>query len=110
MKKSASEHYRQRRGNCAQSVAFAWNAANPDRQKGEESFSACGGGRAPEGLCGALHASCTLANPSAAEAIKQSFAEKSGGHVRCREIRKARTLLCHECVELAADLLEEHSN
>jgi hypothetical protein len=50
-----------------------------------------------------------LADASAVEAIKQSFAEKSGGHLKCREIRKAKTLSCRECVEVAAALLEKHS-
>lgn len=109
MKKTATEYYRQRRGNCAQSVAFAWNALNPERKMPVELFSGCGGGRAPEGLCGALYAGCVLAGPSAAEAIRQAFAERSGGHVKCREIRQARKLVCHECVALAAELLERHS-
>jgi hypothetical protein len=109
MKERASEHYQRRRGNCAQSVAFAWNTTYPDRSKTEDTFAGCGGGRAPDGLCGALHASCTLADATAAEAIKLSFAEKSGGHVKCREIRKAKTLPCCECVEVAAELLEKHT-
>jgi len=109
MKKTASEHYRQRRGNCAQSVVFAWNTANPGRPANAELFSAYGGGRAPDGLCGALYASCAIAETSVAETIKKSFSEKSGGHVKCREIRKAKTLTCAGCVELAAELLEKHS-
>lgn len=75
MKETASEYHRQRRGNCAQSVAFAWGAKNPGGRGVEESFAGYGGGRAPSGLCGAVFAGCELAGAAAAEAIKREFAE-----------------------------------
>lgn len=108
MKKIAREYFMQRRGNCAQSVAAAWSNRNPDAAGREAEFAGCGHGQAPEGSCGALYASCSLAGATHAESIKSRFMERSGGHAACREIRAARTLRCLECVELAADLLEEH--
>lgn len=39
--------------NCAQSVALG--TGHPEL---EEELRSCGGGRAPEGFCGALHAHC----------------------------------------------------
>jgi len=71
-------------------------------------LAGCGGGKAPGGLCGALHASCTLAGDAAADQIKSEFSKKSGGLLTCRAIRAAKRLTCNECVGLAAELLEKH--
>lgn len=109
MKKTASEYHKARRGNCAQSVAFAWGSKFAGGRGAEELFAGCGGGRAPGGLCGAVFASCELAGTGAAEAIKQDFAEKTGGLLTCKEIRAAKVMPCSECVEVAAELLEEHA-
>jgi hypothetical protein len=109
MKKTASEYHRQRRGNCAQSVAFAWGSKYPGGRGVEEVFAGYGGGRAPGGLCGAIHASCTLAGKAAEESIKQAFAERTGGHLTCKAIRAAKLMPCSECVEVAAELLEKHA-
>jgi len=109
MKKTASEYHRQRRGNCAQSVAFAWGSKFVGGRGAEELFAGCGGGRSPGGLCGAVYASCTLAGSAAEGPIKQAFAEKTGGHLTCKAIRAAGKLPCSECVEVAAELLEQHS-
>ncbi len=109
MRKTASEYHRQRRGNCAQSVAYAWGSMFRGGRGAEELFAGCGVGRAPGGLCGALFASCELAGARAAEAIRQSFAERTGGHQTCEAIRAAKIMPCSECVGLAAELLEEHT-
>ena len=109
MKTKAREYHQQRRGNCAQSVAFAWGCKFMGARGVEEVFEGCGGGRSPGGLCGALHASCTLAGAEAAETIKEQFAEKTGGHLTCRAIRMAKSVPCSACVEVAAELLEQHS-
>ncbi len=108
MRKAAEDYHRERKGNCAQSVAHAWNAKNPGGAARVEGLAGCGGGKAPGGLCGALHASCELAGAAAEGTIKREFAEKSGGHLTCREIRAARALPCTACVGLAAELLEKH--
>lgn len=107
MKTLAQTYHHERRGNCAQSVAFAWNAKNPGAEVSEEAFAGCGGGRAPGGLCGALHASCELAGAGAAEAVKRGFAEKTAGNLTCKEIRASKTLTCNACVGLASELLEK---
>ena len=110
MRNTASEYHRLRRGNCAQSVAHAWAAKSPGAESKVEAYAGCGAGRAPGGLCGALHASCDLAGEPAAEAIRQAFAEKTGGHLTCKAIREARVLPCSGCVETAAALLEKHGD
>ncbi len=110
MREHAQNYHRERKGNCAQSVAHAWMEKHTDSRDLLTAFSGCGGGRAPEGLCGALHASCTLAGPSAAKEIKERFAEQTGNHQTCREIRRAGVLSCNECVAVAAELLDKHAD
>ena len=90
-------------------MAHAWAAQNPGAESRVEAYAGCGAGRAPGGLCGAVHASCELAGEGAAEAIRRAFAEKTGGHLTCREIRAARVLPCSGCVEWAAELLDRHA-
>ncbi len=109
MKNEASLYYSQRRGNCAQSVVHAWKSKNPKSPHEPEQFAGCGGGRAPEGVCGALHAGCVVAGEAHAASIRKKFAEKTGGHHTCRAIRAAKTVPCHDCVALAAELVEQHT-
>nr|WP_320013877.1 hypothetical protein [uncultured Desulfobacter sp.] len=67
-----------------------------------------GGGKAPEGVCGALHAvRVILGSGSALEEIENDFSAKAGSK-QCREIRGMRSLPCSGCVTLSAYLLEQH--
>jgi len=109
MKKIASEYHQEGSGNCAQSVVHAWNEKHANREKPLSLYAGCGGGRAPGGLCGALHASCDLAHREARGDIQTAFAEKTGGNLTCRAVRMSRKLSCNDCVALAAELLEKHS-
>jgi hypothetical protein len=109
MKKIAGDYHRERKGNCAQAVAFSWGSKFMGARGVEEVFEGHGGGRAPGGLCGALHASCELAGAEAAAAIKEQFAEQTGGDQTCKAIRSAKRVPCTTCVEIAAELLEQHS-
>lgn len=67
-----------------------------------------GGGKAPEGVCGALHAArVILGNGQALEKIENDFSAKAGS-TQCMEIRGMRSLSCSGCVGLSAYLLEQH--
>ena len=88
--------------NCAQAVA-----AGAGREDLVESFAVCGGGKAPGGLCGALHAALALAPESEHENIKACFAEKAGA-LTCREIKSGTLFPCSECVRVAAELTEKY--
>jgi hypothetical protein len=103
LKKTAVEYYRSGRGNCAKSVAYGWNAVHPEKSADPERFSSFGGGKAPEGLCGALYAARDI---SGNDAVNDMFAAKTGGRILCRDIRMNRVMPCHECVALAAEILE----
>lgn len=110
MKTVASEYYRNRRGNCSQSVAAAWHKKTSLDINLANELSGCGHGKAPEGLCGALYATQCIADKHAAEHIINQFSYFTGGHITCKAIRSAGTLPCSQCVGVAADLLEKHNS
>ena len=89
--------------NCAQSVAEG--CGHPELS---DELAACGGGRAPGGMCGALHAALLITPASAHEEIKKSF-EAAIGALLCREIKSIRHVPCEKCVETAAGLAEKFS-
>lgn len=107
MKESAVEHYKNRRGNCAQSVALAWKDKQQPESDHYDRFSGCGHGRAPEGTCGALHAAYEIVGESLKETLKAKFSQHAAGHTACREIRRNRIMPCADCVATAAGILEE---
>jgi hypothetical protein len=107
MKESAIEHYKARRGNCAQAVALAWRDKKQPDSDHYSRFSGFGGGQAPDGLCGALHAACELAGADLKETLQARFSQLASGHTTCLEIRRNRVMTCAECVAIAAGLLEE---
>lgn len=110
MKTAASEHYSNRHGNCAQSVAAAWHKKTSLNIKLVDELAGCGHGKAPEGLCGALYATLCIADKHDAENIINQFRYVSGGHTTCKAIRSAGTLPCSQCVGVSAELLEKHSS
>ncbi len=87
-------------GNCAQCVAKAFGADDSIVSE----LSVCGGGRAPEGLCGALYAAMLLADEADRPALRAAFRDAAGAET-CREIKGACKTPCTECVRLAADFL-----
>ena len=87
--------------NCAQAVA-----CGADREDLKEELAKCGGGKAPEGLCGALYAALLLAPKDKHDDIKREFAAKAG-FLTCREIKTVSKFPCADCVALASELLEK---
>jgi len=93
--------------NCAQAVLDAWQEATGRQVAPLEEFRALGGGRAPEGECGALHAACRCA-PEAADSMRAAFAQAAGsGH--CLTLKRELRFPCKECVGLASELLSSAS-
>jgi len=88
--------------NCAQTVAKAFG-----RDDLLETLKSCGGGRAPNGLCGALHSALLLVPEGEQETVKQRFFEEVG-EIHCKPIRKAGQTKCVDCVRTAAGLLEQY--
>jgi hypothetical protein len=106
MKEHALKVFRQppERLNCAQAVLHAWREVSGDTSIALADLRPFGGGRAPDGHCGALHAACLVA-PGQAEALKLNFAARLGS-IYCRELRAAKVHSCETCVVQAAELLE----
>ena len=106
MKDRALKVFRQppERLNCAQAVIHAWCEVSGDTSISPASLKPFGGGRAPGGLCGALHAAC-LAAPHQAETLKSAFAVRLGS-LYCKELRATGDHRCAACVAEAAELLE----
>lgn len=101
----AVREFQERRLNCAQSIFWAFQErykVPPEKIQEAKNY---GGGRAPLGRCGALHAALELAkDPHTQEWIAKNFLEKAGSEL-CKEIRKQKRISCAGCVELASDLL-----
>lgn len=102
----AKAAYAVERLNCAQSILRAFQES---RGVTEEQISAArqlGGGRAENGVCGALSAASSLVEePQIRERLRKRFVAEAGSE-KCREIRKLGRLTCEECVLLAATLLD----
>ncbi len=95
--------------NCAQAVAAAFETvlALPEQQR--RALASCGGGGAPGGLCGSLHAALEILAhhyPQQRTACHARFVGRSGAP-DCRGIRSLRRLSCVDCVRTAATFLEE---
>ncbi|HWH68097.1 MAG TPA: C-GCAxxG-C-C family protein [Candidatus Sulfotelmatobacter sp.] len=90
--------------NCAQAVLHAYREVSGNKTIPLAGLKPFGGGRAPGGLCGALHAACIIA-PDKTEALRTQFAQRLGSTV-CEELREARQYACESCVAQAAELLE----
>ena len=105
MKEHALKVFRQPpdRLNCAQSVLYAWREVVGDTALAVADLKPAGAGRAPDGLCGAIHAACLLA-PNRAEELKAAFVAGVGS-LYCKEIRAAKEHSCAECVAEAAEML-----
>lgn len=95
-------HQTEKRYNCAQSV-LKLHAVEEEKV---DEFKAFGGGRAPEGVCGALHAALDLLHPDTHEEVRSEFKEHAGSE-KCREIRQLGKLSCLECVKLGAKKVHE---
>ena len=88
--------------NCAQAVA-----AGCGHLELVAELATCGGGRAPEGRCGALHAALLLAPEEHHEAIRNAFVKENGSEF-CKELKGVLQVPCTKCVETAAALAEKY--
>ena len=106
---TAKNFHAEHRGNCAMSVAYGYARATgkPESEAvaSAEMFRAFGGGKAPDGLCGALYAA-KMMQPDHADAVEEFFKRGAQGFTKCREIRPAAVIPCNRCVELAGEALD----
>jgi hypothetical protein len=106
--KKASDYFHGEEGyNCSQAVLKACQQEHDVSQEMIDTYSAYGGGRAEEGLCGALYAAKSLLNdPEKTELLKNIFLKKAGG-ITCEKILELKKLPCPDCVDLAAQIMDE---
>lgn len=96
--------------NCAQAVAYKYcGLMGLDTQQALARFAACGTGKAPGGVCGALYAAMQ-ARPGSAGRILELFKERTGGYVTCADIKGRGRVPCPECVPAADDILASLAN
>ena len=98
----------QRSLNCAQSVIDAFNKTMYEIFELDD-FSSCGGGRAPDGECGAFYACKIILGNCCPEKIPdlESYINDIAGSAKCREIRKAGNLKCIDCIEHCTKFIKE---
>lgn len=111
MKETAKAHFLGKNGrrlNCAQSVAETFREKFPLQEKKSAILSACGGGMAPEGYCGAFYAAKCILDHHFPHRAQESMAQlhSAAGSLKCREIKALKKLPCLGCVEKAAEVVE----
>ncbi len=104
----SKQYYRGKEGyNCAQAIAAGFCEHFDGCTSFIEECKMFSGGRAKEGLCGALFAAETIAtDQDKAFRIRKKFREEVGA-VSCREIKSTTKTPCISCVETAARILKE---
>ena len=97
--------------NCAQAVISAFKDDFNIEDDLVEAFKKYGGGRAPNGVCGAFYAVKYIMNQLPAEdkvaELEKYFLEHAGA-LECSNIRSLRKLSCVGCVEKSSEFLEKH--
>ena len=89
----------------AYGYARATGKSEDEAVKAAEMFRTFGGGKAPDGLCGALYAA-KMMQPDHAESIEEFFKRGAQGCTKCQEIRPNNVIPCNRCVELAGEALD----
>ena len=87
--------------NCAQAVLAAADVSDADIAEAQ----AYGGGRAPDGECGALYAARLLMAEADFTAIHEKFEAEASGTL-CSIVRPLANMSCREYVGFVAGLIE----
>jgi hypothetical protein len=105
----SKQFHADKRGNCAMAVAYGYARATGksevDAVASAEMFRNFGGGKAPNGSCGALYAA-KMMQPDHADAIEDFFKRGAQNFTKCSEIRPNKIIPCNRCVELAGEALD----
>ena len=92
--------------NCAQSILKGFQEEFNISAGRIAEFKAWGGGRAPEGVCGALFAADILLAELEKPSIKEKF-KTEVGNTNCLAIKRENKVSCLNCVRIADELLEK---
>ncbi|THB65374.1 MAG: hypothetical protein D6E12_12785 [Desulfovibrio sp.] len=93
--------------NCTQAILKAFQEESGVSDAVIKAAKSLGGGKAPEGSCGAFHAARILLGEQAVTPVAEAF-EAEAGSTRCRRIRAMKKFTCRDCVALSAKVLEQH--
>ncbi len=89
--------------NCAQAVCHGCG-----HDELVESMAECGGGRAPDGTCGALFGAMTMIGEAKSDELMQAFIAKHGAY-QCKVLKGEGKVPCDQCVTSSAELFEAMS-
>jgi hypothetical protein len=109
--KQAKDYFLGKNGkrlNCYQSVIVVFKDIFDLKTQDIEEGLKFSGGRAPEGICGAVYAVKKIyerKRSSHFEKFSNKFIQQNGS-IKCQEIRKLKKASCAECVEQAVEYLE----
>ena len=100
---------RKKRLNCAQAIIGAYMDKFSLGEDTINSFGSYGGGKGPEGECGALCAAKFILKEKHQNRIRECEALLSShaGSTKCKEIRQLRKLPCIGCVEKIAEFIDK---
>jgi len=111
MKERAKNHFLgldgHKRLSCALAIAEAFHEKHPLDPKHKELLKNCGGGKAPDGICGGIYAAKIIMDqytPNKSDEALSKFASQTGS-IKCSEIRSLKKLSCLNCVELSAEIV-----
>ncbi len=111
-KRKSIDHYlginESKKLNCAQAVIAGFKDKFSIGDETLAAFSSFGGGKAPDGYCGALYAARHILEKERLgeiEKCNETFI-KAAGSTKCKEIRNLKKLSCVGCVEKAAEILD----
>lgn len=99
-------HAKPERLNCAQAVAKSYQEKFNIPEEIISNFKDYGGGRAPEGTCGALYAANYILCTQGMSDVVDKF-KKIAGSTKCRELKREFKFPCEDCVSLGDRLVAE---
>jgi len=91
--------------NCAQAILKGFQQEFDITDQEIEEFRALGGGRAQDGLCGALYSAERLLSQAGRPGIREEFKSRVG-ETHCLAIKTTK-FPCIDCVRIADELLEK---
>ena len=94
--------------NCAQAILKAFQPVSGMDDEEIASYAKAGGGKAPEGYCGALYAAQRLIQDDALESELKAEFNLSAAGTTCKVIREQKKLSCADCVVRAAVFVNHH--
>ncbi|MBU0650657.1 C-GCAxxG-C-C family protein [bacterium] len=111
LRKRAVDNYtgkNRERLNCAQSIIEAFKEKFDIKDDLIEEFNAYGGGKAPDGLCGAFFAALHLLEKRHPEMVNdfENFFLEYAGYKTCKDL-KINKVSCIRSIEKSAEFLQD---